>query len=66
MSSDFIDESYFVVLGLIGAGKTSFINAISDTESCEVGKKGKSCTQKNQLVTFVFKNHRLMPLILLD
>ena len=58
MSIDYINESYFAVLGLTGAGKSSFLNAISDTESCEVGKKGKSCTQKNQLVTFVFNNHR--------
>jgi len=43
-SIDYINESYFAVLGLTGAGKSSFLNAISDTESCEVGKKGKSFT----------------------
>jgi ABC-type nitrate/sulfonate/bicarbonate transport system ATPase subunit len=58
MSIDYINESYFAVLGLTGAGKSSFLNAINDTESCEVGKKDKSCTQKNQLVTFLFNNQR--------
>ncbi len=48
----------FIELGLTGAGKPSFINAISHTESCEVRKKCKACTQGIQLVTFVFNNHR--------
>lgn len=55
---DYINESYFAVLGLTGVGKSSFLNAISDSESCEIGNSGKSCTQTNQLVSFVFNNHR--------
>ena len=43
---------------MTGAGKSLFLNAISNTDSCPVGSQGKSCTQKNQLVSFVYKNHR--------
>ena len=55
---DYLNESYFSVLGLTGTGKSLFLNAISDTESCIVGAKGKSCTQNNQLVSFIYSNHR--------
>ena len=55
---DYINESYFAVLGLTGVGKSSFLNAISDSDSCIIGNFGKSCTQTNQLVSFVFNNHR--------
>ena len=55
---DYINESYFAVLGLTGVGKSSFLNAISDSDSCVIGNCGKSCTQTNQLVSFVFNNHR--------
>ena len=57
-SADYINESYFAVLGLTGHGKSTFLNAISGMESCKVSSKGKSQTQKNQLVSFVYKNHR--------
>ena len=55
---DYINESYFAVIGLTGAGKSLFLNAISDSDSCRVDTSGKSCTQENQLVSFVYKNHR--------
>lgn len=55
---DYINETYFAVLGLTGSGKSLFLNAISDTNSCLVGSLGKSCTQRNQLVSFVYNNHR--------
>lgn len=55
---DYINESYFAVIGLTGAGKSLFLNAISVSDSCRVGSLGKSCTQENQLVSFVYKNHR--------
>ena len=55
---DYIYESYFAVLGLTGAGKSSFLNAISETDCCLIGSLGKACTQANQLVSFVFNNHR--------
>lgn len=55
---DYINESFFAVLGLTGMGKSSFLNAISDSESCVIGNLGKACTQTNQLVSFVYKNHR--------
>lgn len=53
-----LEDSYFAVLGLTGAGKSLFLNAISDSNQCEVGSIGKSCTQKNKLITFIYKNHR--------
>ena len=55
---DYLHESCFAIIGLTGAGKSSFLNAISDSDSCKVGTQGKSCTQGNQLVTFVYNNHR--------
>lgn len=55
---DYLHESYFSVLGLTGTGKSLFLNALSDTECCIVGSKGKSCTQNNQLVSFIYNNHR--------
>ena len=58
MSIDYIYESYFAVLGLTGAGKSSFLNAISDTDSCIIGKLGRACTQNIQLVSFAYDNHR--------
>ena len=58
MSIDYIYESYFAVLGLTGAGKSLFLNAISESDSCLIGSLGKACTQKNQLVSFVYENHR--------
>ena len=58
MSIDYINESYFAVVGLTGAGKSLFLNAISGYNSCIVASSGKACTQKNQLVSFVYNNHR--------
>ena len=57
MSYDF-DASFFVILGLTGAGKSFFINAISDTNCCKVAASRKSCTQMNEMVSFVYNNHR--------
>ena len=51
-------ESYFAAIGKTGAGKSSFMNAISDSTCCVVSGKGKSCTQENKLVTFIYNNHR--------
>ena len=61
MSSDFIDESYFAVLGLIGAGKTSFINAIRDTE-----RNVKLVPKEFNWLPLYLIIIDLMPLILLD
>ena len=56
---DYINESYFAVLGLTGAVKISFLNTISEYDNyCLVGALGKACTQKNHLVSFVYNNHR--------
>ena len=61
MSYDF-NASFFVVLGLTGAGKSFFINTISDTDSCKVADSEKSCTQMNEMVSFVYYNHRYITL----
>ena len=50
-------ESYFVVLGLTGAGKSTFVNALSNQNCCKVSVKGKSMTQKNQLIRFYHEHH---------
>ena len=56
MSYDF-DASFFVVLGLTGAGKSFYINAISDINSCKVAASEKSYTQMNEMVSFINNNH---------
>ena len=41
--------SFFVVVGLTGAGKSSLINALSNNNNlCEVSREGESKTQKLQ------------------
>ena len=41
------NHSFFVVVGLTGAGKSSLINALSNNENlCEVSSEGESKTQK--------------------
>ena len=57
-NEDYLYESYFVVLGLTGAGKSSFINAISNSDKCFVSRSVKSVTQIIQLVSFVYNDHR--------
>jgi len=58
LNNDFILESYFVVLGMIGVGKSLFLNAISETNCCQVGCWDKPSSYRNQLVSFVFNGHR--------
>jgi hypothetical protein len=48
------NSRYFVVLGISGHGKSSFINAISGTNSCHVSNKGESDTQDFKSVEFVY------------
>ena len=43
---DDIRDKTSVLLGLTGAGKSSFINAITRKNNCEVGHTQKSCTRK--------------------
>ena len=51
-------ESYFAAIGRTGAGKSSFMNAMSKQNICVVSGKGKSCTQENKLITFIYNNHQ--------
>jgi tRNA U34 5-carboxymethylaminomethyl modifying GTPase MnmE/TrmE len=52
-----LNESYFVVLGLTGSGKSTFINALSNKSCCKVSNKGESETKKSQGVKFYLNNH---------
>ena len=62
MLYDPTENSFFVVLGLTGAGKSLFLNAISNTNCCEVGSYEKSCTQTNQVLPFTYNNHNFYAL----
>ena len=62
MLNDPTENSFFVVLGLTGEGKSLFLNAISNTNCCEVGSYGKSCTQTNQVLPFTYNNHNFYAL----
>ena len=58
---DYLNESYFAILGLTGSGKSLFLNAISGDKACKVANTGLACTQEPQLVSFVpshIPNHR--------
>lgn len=51
-----IDETnvkVIVLLGLTGAGKSSFINGIVGRNECEVGHKAESCTKKLKIVNYL-------------
>ena len=50
-------ESYFVIVGLTGVGKSTFVNAISNKKCCRVSVKGKSMTQNNELIRFSQNHH---------
>ena len=52
-----IKESYFVIVGLTGVGKSTFVNAISNKKWCRVSVKGKSMTQNNELIRFSQNHH---------
>lgn len=49
---DLEKTSFFAILGLTGTGKSTFINAISNSSYCKVSNKGKSETQTPQLIAF--------------
>lgn len=50
---DETNEKVVVLLGLTGAGKSSFINGIVGRNECEIGDETKSCTKKLQMVNFL-------------
>ena len=52
-----VNQSYFVILGLTGAGKSTFVNALSNKQCCRVSAKGKSMTQNNELIRFSQNHH---------
>ena len=41
MNIDETKEKVFVLLGLTGVGKSSFINGITNTQKCEIGHNAK-------------------------
>ena len=52
-----VNESYFVILGLTGAGKSTFVNALANKQCCRVSVKGKSMTPNNELIRFSQNHH---------
>lgn len=46
-----------LVLGETGVGKSSFINAISQNNKCEVGNEGKACTINYDIIDLKYKNN---------
>lgn len=40
----------FLTLGKTGVGKSSFINAITGAQECEVGSEGKACTTSYNII----------------
>ena len=54
------DLSFFPVVGLTGAGKSSLINAISNNKNlCEVSSEGESKTQKLQDFHFSIGDYKI-------
>ena len=53
----YTNKSYFVVIGITGEGKSLFVNTISEQNKFAVSSKGKSETQQNQDVDFIFNNN---------
>ncbi len=53
----YTNKSYFVVIGITGEGKSLFVNTISEQNKFAVSSKGKSETQQNQDVEFIFNNN---------
>ena len=55
---DYESESFFAIIGLTGHGKSEFLNALVGEKVCEVSNKGKSKTQKIQLVELLYENNK--------
>ena len=49
-------RKFILVIGLIGQGKSSFINFMTDKEECEVSDLGASCTKDYKMVEMIFGN----------
>ena len=57
MDNDYIAQNYFVVVGLTGHGKSTFINALCGEKLCEVSSNINPGTLRYQLISFSYKNH---------
>ncbi len=57
INDKYTNKSLFVVIGITGEGKSLFINTISEQNKFAVSSKGKSETQQNQDVEFIFNNN---------
>ena len=53
----YINESFFIVFGLEGSGKSLFINALSGQETLKFNTHNFSTSETFQIANFVFKNH---------
>lgn len=60
MNSDYFTESFSVVVGFSGVGKSSLINALCGEELCKISSKGLIVTKTTQICSFIDKNHRFI------
>ena len=60
---DLENSSFCVILGMTGHGKSTFINAISDSNNCRVSNKGKSETPKPALIEFKDSNKHIYEIL---
>lgn len=49
-----------LALGKTGVGKSSFVNAITGTQNCEVGSKGKACTIDYKIIVTERIGHKII------
>ena len=54
---ELLETSYCVILGMTGHGKSTFINAISNSNNCRVSNKGKSQTKYINSIKLKKNNH---------
>lgn len=52
-----LKTSYCVILGMTGHGKSTFINAITNSKSCKTSNKGSSKTKYINCIDFREYNH---------
>lgn len=55
-----IDTNVFVIIGLTGGGKSLFLNALSNKNVCIISNEGKSQTQENEKIKFIFDNQKFI------
>ena len=57
IKTDESKDRIIALLGNVGVGKSSFINAVTKRKECKVGSESTSCTTKIQIVNRVFDDN---------